>query len=92
MEIGEEEYDDSPCWTVRDLYREDMEDLRITNLQELIERIEKLHRSLDNKYLRGRKKDDPFLSACLQALVRVSLIHIPMVHEPMAHVPIEEGE
>ena len=29
--------------------REDMEDLGITNLQELIERIEQLHRQLDNK-------------------------------------------
>jgi len=48
-EFGEEEYDDFTMLERLETLREDMEDLGITNLPELIERIEKLHRSLDNK-------------------------------------------
>lgn len=48
-EWGEEEYDDFTVLERLETLREDMEDLRINNLQELIARIEELHRQLDNK-------------------------------------------
>ncbi len=46
-EFGEEEYDDFTLLERLETLREDMEDLGITNLQELIERIEQLHCQLD---------------------------------------------
>lgn len=48
-ELIDEEYDDFTMLERLETLREDMEDLRITNLQDLIERIEKLHRQLDTK-------------------------------------------
>jgi hypothetical protein len=48
-DFGEEEYDDFTMLERLETLREDMEDLGITNLQELIERIEQLHQQLDNK-------------------------------------------
>ncbi len=48
-EFGEEEYDEFTMLERLETLREDMEDLGITNLQELIERIKELHRQLDNK-------------------------------------------
>ncbi len=47
QELGEEEYDDFTLLERLETLREDMEDLGVTHLPELIERIEKLHRSLD---------------------------------------------
>jgi hypothetical protein len=46
-DFDEEEYDDFTLLERLETLREDMEDLGITILQELIERIEKLHRQLD---------------------------------------------
>jgi len=43
------EYDELAMLERLEALREDMEDLGVTNLSELIERIEELHRQLDNK-------------------------------------------
>ena len=48
-EFGEEKYDEFTMLERLETLREDMEDVGITNLHELIERIEELHRQLDNK-------------------------------------------
>lgn len=48
-ELGEEEYDEFTMLERLETLREDMEDLGVTNLPELIERIEELHRSLDKQ-------------------------------------------
>jgi len=47
-EFGTEEYDEFDMLERLETLREDMEDLGITTLQELIERIEELHRQLDH--------------------------------------------
>ena len=47
---GEElEYEDMELLERLETLREDMEDLRVTTLEELIQRIEELHRKLDHK-------------------------------------------
>jgi hypothetical protein len=47
--FGTEEYDEFALLERLETLREDMEDLGITTLQELIERIEELHRQLDHE-------------------------------------------
>jgi hypothetical protein len=46
-EFCAQDYDEFTMLERLETLREDMEDLGVTNLSELIERIEKLHRSLD---------------------------------------------
>jgi hypothetical protein len=48
-EFGTEEYDQFEMLERLETLREDMEDLGITTLQELIERIKELHRQLDQE-------------------------------------------
>ncbi len=48
-EFDDNEYDELAMLERLETLREDMEDLGINNLPELIERIEELHRHLDNK-------------------------------------------
>ena len=43
------EYEDMELLERLETLREDMEDLRVTTLEELIQRIEELHRKLDHK-------------------------------------------
>ncbi len=43
----EEEYDDMELLERLETLREDMEDLRVTTLQEVLQRIEELHHKLD---------------------------------------------
>ena len=45
--FGEEQYDEFTMLERLETLREDMEDLGVTSLQELIERIKILHRKLD---------------------------------------------
>jgi hypothetical protein len=46
---GEFEYEDMELLERLETLREDMEDLKVTTLSELIQRIEELHRKLDNE-------------------------------------------
>jgi hypothetical protein len=48
-ELGIDEYDEFTILERLETLREDMEDLGVTNLSELIERIAELHRQLDHK-------------------------------------------
>ena len=43
------EFDDMELLERLETLREDMEDLKVTTLSELIQRIEELHRKLDNE-------------------------------------------
>ncbi|HYT36690.1 MAG TPA: hypothetical protein VEL49_05865 [Ktedonobacteraceae bacterium] len=43
------EYEDMELLERLETLREDMEDLKVTTLSELIQRIEELHRKLDNE-------------------------------------------
>ncbi len=43
------EYEDMQLLERLETLREDMEDLKVTTLSELIQRIEELHRKLDNQ-------------------------------------------
>jgi len=51
MHVGadELEYDEMDLLERLETLREDMEDLRVTTLAEVIQRIEELHRKLDNQ-------------------------------------------
>ena len=48
-EEGEFEYEDMELLERLETLREDMEDLRVTTLSELIQRIEELHRKSDKE-------------------------------------------
>ena len=48
-EENEFEYEDMELLERLETLREDMEDLKVTTLSELIQRIEELHRKLDNE-------------------------------------------
>ncbi|HZR39949.1 MAG TPA: hypothetical protein VFB12_07540 [Ktedonobacteraceae bacterium] len=48
-EFGEEEYDTLELLERLETLREDMEDLGVTTLQEVIQRIEELHSQLDTR-------------------------------------------
>ena len=49
-DANEFEYEDMELLERLETLREDMEDLRVTTLSELIQRIEELHRKLDNEH------------------------------------------
>lgn len=46
-EIGEQEYDDMELLERLETLREDMEELGVTTLAELMQRIEEMHKRLD---------------------------------------------
>jgi len=48
-EEGEFEYEEMELLERLETLREDMENLKVTTLSELIQRIEELHRKLDNQ-------------------------------------------
>ena len=48
-ETDEFEYEEMELLERLETLREDMEDLRVTTLAEVIQRIEELHRKLDNR-------------------------------------------
>ncbi len=48
-EEGEFEYEEMELLERLETLREDMENLKVTTLSELIQRIEELHRKLDNE-------------------------------------------
>jgi hypothetical protein len=48
-DADEFEYEDMELLERLETLREDMEDLKVTTLSELIQRIEELHRKLDNE-------------------------------------------
>lgn len=48
-DVDEEEYDDMELLERLETLREDMEDLGVTTLAEVIQRITALHRQLDSK-------------------------------------------
>ena len=48
-EVDDEEYDEMEVLERLEALREDMEDLGVTTLAEVIQRIEKMHRQLDRK-------------------------------------------
>jgi hypothetical protein len=48
-EMDGEEYDDMELLERLETLREDMEDLRVTTLAEVIQRIEEMHKQLDSK-------------------------------------------
>jgi hypothetical protein len=49
VETDEFEYEEMELLERLETLRDDMEDLRVTTLSELIQRIEELHRKLDNE-------------------------------------------
>jgi hypothetical protein len=49
-EYDSEEYDDLEMLEILETIREDMEELGVTTLQEVIQRIEELHRKLENQH------------------------------------------
>ncbi len=49
-EYDTEEYDDLEMLEILETIREDMEELGVTTLQEVIQRIEELHRKLENQH------------------------------------------
>ena len=49
QDFGEDEYSDMELLEMLESLREDMEELGVTTLQEVIERIEELHQRLDAK-------------------------------------------
>ena len=48
-EMADEEYDEMELLERLEALREDMEDLGVTTLAEVIQRIEEMHRRLDNR-------------------------------------------
>ncbi len=48
-EVDDEEYDEMELLERLEALREDMEDLGVTTLAEVIQRIEEMHRRLDRK-------------------------------------------
>ena len=48
-ELGNDEYDEMELLERLESLREDMEDLGVTTLAEVIERIDEMHRRLDRK-------------------------------------------
>ena len=48
-DAGELEFEDMELLERLETLREDMEDLKVTTLAEVIQRIEELHRKLDNQ-------------------------------------------
>ena len=49
VEMDDEEYDDMELLERLETVREDMEDLGVTTLAEVIQRIEEMHKQLDSK-------------------------------------------
>jgi hypothetical protein len=49
-EYDAEEYDDLELLEILETIREDMEELGLTTLEEVIQRIEELHRKLENQH------------------------------------------
>ena len=49
VEMDDEEYDDMELLERLETVREDMEDLGVTTLAEVIQRIEEMHKKLDSK-------------------------------------------
>jgi len=49
FEVDDEEYDEMELLERLEALREDMEDLRVSTLAEVIQRIEEMHRRLDRR-------------------------------------------